>query len=802
MLEVRGLGKEYKDKVALYDVDLLFPDKGLVIIKGESGCGKSTLLNLLTASDMPTYGKILFAGVEITSANCENYRLKYCSNIYQDYMLLEDLTVGENIELAMQVCGQSYTIDDIKNVLQAVGIPEEYMNKKTSKLSGGEKQRVAIARSISKKEAMIFADEPTGNLDSKNGDTVMKILKEISAERLVVVVSHNERQNEMYGDYFVELFDGIVKNHNLQTADNDESKNVVLQKRSGELKPKAVVRLAFWGFEKNRIKTVISIIAFIALCIMSIVSTVAIIGDINLALSKSLDKCDGKGVFIEFENREKGINYGEAKKDFIENIDYDCLDICDFNIENVHYEVDEKEYKNTARVGLIKRAVVYDEKVGVDVKVLYGDFPKNQNDIMLPSYFAEYMARVFKEFKCDDIKKLVGKEMKYNTNGRSEAYYDYFTFRICGIFDEGAYFNDYDELSYADQLYLSTVNLLAESVILSKYAREIMFNNAYIFSSSKSILVDFYFETLLDGINIHPYCFDKYSSYVDMYDELNEGEIYLDINIASEYNIVAGSRVELSTWDVQPKFIDGKLDFEKVKVDSVFMTVKKLIDLPEKNAFVIFSRQDYIDTVLKENYIENTWGFYFNAKNIKNTYSFFNNISANGKKSKLWQHGLNGLAHTENSYAIHSLYSFFINYRSFAILPIMILSYIGMFALGFVSLSYLISSKSKSYNIMRSIGFGKRQIALILAIQIFTVIAVECIFGIAFGALGCFLFGKSFISLVDSGVTLAIANEVVMPIGYISPFLMLTISIFIGGVMVLLKTKGLFSKSIIANKTS
>lgn len=812
MLKVIGLGKEYKNKVALNDINLTFPEKGLVIIKGESGCGKSTLLNLLTASDMPTYGKIIFEGVEITPKNYESYRLNYCSNIYQDYMLIEDLTVGENIELALQACGQDYTADDVKEILQSVGISEEYIAQKASKLSGGEKQRVAIARAISKRNAMIFADEPTGNLDSKNGDTVMEILKEISKERLVVVVSHNERQNAAYGDYFVELFDGVVKFQNLPEIDNWDVKNSELQKKKSKLKPKSVARLAFWGFEKNRIKTVVSIIAVIAMCVLNIVSTVALVGDINLALAKSLEKCKGKNVFAEFSAYEhiyEEIDYGEAKKKFKDKIGYEYSDVLNFEIRPEHYELDEEYSKraNTRR-GYIRKAIIYDSEIGVDVKVLYGDFPKKPNDIMLPSFYAEYMTVAFCDFKCDDIKELVGKEMKYNSGGIRDSFgesVDYYPFNICGIFDEGAYLNDYENLSDVNSRYLEGVNLMAGCVILAPNADKVIFNNAYVFNRrglSSGTLVDFY-PTNIGDAPINPYCYDEYSDYALSYAPLEKGEVYLDVDVASEYGISAGDRVDLSTWEFQRKQGDGGLfDFELVEVDRVAVTVKQLIDLPEKNNFAIFNRHDYVDTLLIKDNSDKTWGFYFNTKNIKDNYAFFNKLSEQGKKTGLIKYGLNGSVFTENSSALHSLYNLFIEYRYFLILPIMVLSLVGIVALGFVSLSYLISSKGKSYNILRSLGFGKSHIASILAVQVFTVIIAECIFGIAFGALSCFLFGKSFVNLVDAGVTLSIANEVVMPMGYQAPLIISLISLVIGGIMTLIKTKALFAKSIIETKTN
>ncbi len=201
MLRAIGISKEYQDKIALNDVTLTFPDSGLVVIKGESGSGKSTLLNLLTALDYPTCGKIEFDGVEINAENSEKFRRKFCGNIYQDYMLVSELTVGENIALGMQASGEEYSESAVKELLKKVGIAESYADKRVSKLSGGEKQRVSIARAIAKKQAMIFADEPTGNLDSRNAVRIMDILKEISGDRLVIVVSHNEKLNSKYAHY-------------------------------------------------------------------------------------------------------------------------------------------------------------------------------------------------------------------------------------------------------------------------------------------------------------------------------------------------------------------------------------------------------------------------------------------------------------------------------------------------------------------------------------------------------------------------------------------------------------------------
>ena len=287
MLKVSEICKEFNDKIALSDIDLTFPDKGLVIIKGESGSGKTTLLNLLTAHDYPTSGTMQFDGVEINRKNSEKYRKAYCSNIYQDYMLIEDMTVGENIELALQAYGARYTSSDVEELLSKVGIPKEYITKQASKLSGGEKQRVSIARAIAKDKAMIFADEPTGNLDSQNGETVMEILKEISKDRLVVVVSHHEEFNVKYADYTVELVDGVVESCDLPQSEEERVAEGVSFKSKSILKFKELIKLSSWGFKKNRAKSVVSIIAFMVFCLLSLTFTVLSFADMNYSYSKT-----------------------------------------------------------------------------------------------------------------------------------------------------------------------------------------------------------------------------------------------------------------------------------------------------------------------------------------------------------------------------------------------------------------------------------------------------------------------------------------------------------------------------------
>ena len=802
MLKVVRLGREFRDKVALSDINLTFPDRGFVVIKGESGSGKSTLLNLLSALDRPTRGTVEFNGEPITSENAENYRMQYCGNVFQDYMLLEDLSVRENIELALQACGQAYTSQDAARLSKQVGMPADYLDKKTAKLSGGEKQRVAIARAVAKKHAMIFADEPTGNLDGRNGETVMDLLKEISRERLVVVVSHNEKYNDRYADYTVELEDGVVKQSDLP-VDPPQSNSVAVFDAKSKLKPKTLARLAFWGFEKNRVKTAVSMVVFVVLAIFCLMSAVAVAGDSNLAYARSLDRCERKNVMI-------GANasfLAAADKDFEyehlyalrERIDYESCEVLAFIVRETRYEIDREEanriYDLYSRCPYIDKAILYRPQSGVDVSIVCGDFPKEPHDIMLPYCYAAYISKVMIDYKTDRVENLIGKEFVFAESPDYELNMNYCAFRICGIFEEGDYFTDYpDGLDENLCMYYWRTNQLASAVMLAPQAREILFHNAYLFHKTGNDFVKFYDTVSVQGRTIAPYAYDRYGDYAQNYAPLASGEVYMDKRLAESIGVRVGDALtDTRLW---------RFDFvakEEFESDFDGMIVKGVFDLADKNDFVIFSAADYFDRIVLDKTPSGFWGYYFNARDIANPYAFFKDIFREGKKLGVFPADLIEYVYTGNVHSAKMLYEFFVGLRYYAFVPIVILTYLGMAAMGVVSFGYLISAKEKSYNVLRALGFGKRSITRLLAVQVFAVILIECALGIALGALCCDLLGKAIVSF-DTSAPLAIATECVMPMGYLAPILMTGAMLLLGGAIVLNKTRALYRKSVVENK--
>ena len=213
MIIIENLVKKYKSKnrricVALNEISLTLPDKGMVFVIGKSGSGKSTLLNMIGGLDGFDSGKIIADDNDLSSFSSRDfykYRASYVGFIFQDYHLIEELTVSENVRLEAEIANAENI--DIDSALKSVDL-DGYGARFPDELSGGQKQRVAIARALIKSPRVVLCDEPTGNLDKATSTQIMDLLKEISRERLVLIVSHNMPDAEKYGDRIIELSDG------------------------------------------------------------------------------------------------------------------------------------------------------------------------------------------------------------------------------------------------------------------------------------------------------------------------------------------------------------------------------------------------------------------------------------------------------------------------------------------------------------------------------------------------------------------------------------------------------------------
>lgn len=229
MLQVKNLSKDYYvgDNTihALQDINLNFPDKGFVSILGQSGSGKTTFLNIIGGLDRYTSGDIVINGKSTKTykdKDWDSYRNHHIGFVFQSYSLIPHQTLLENVMLAPAISGLPLAERREKSIeaLKSVGL-ENRMHQRPNQVSGGQSQRTAIARALVTNPNIILADEPTGALDSETSAQVMKILKDISKEKLVIMVTHNEIIADEYSERIIKLKDGELLSDTAPLSDEE-----------------------------------------------------------------------------------------------------------------------------------------------------------------------------------------------------------------------------------------------------------------------------------------------------------------------------------------------------------------------------------------------------------------------------------------------------------------------------------------------------------------------------------------------------------------------------------------------------
>lgn len=256
MLQLKNITKNYlsgdNEVQALKGIDIEFRENEFVSILGQSGCGKTTLLNIIGGLDRYTSGDLIINGKstkEFKDKDWDTYRNHSVGFVFQSYNLIPHQTVLANVELALTISGVGKAERKKKAIeaLQKVGLGDQ-LNKKPNQMSGGQMQRVAIARALVNDPDILLADEPTGALDSKTSVQVMEILKEISKDRLIIMVTHNPELAKKYSSRIVKLLDGkIIDDSNPYKSSEEDVKKARNKKdKSGKASMKftTAVRLS------------------------------------------------------------------------------------------------------------------------------------------------------------------------------------------------------------------------------------------------------------------------------------------------------------------------------------------------------------------------------------------------------------------------------------------------------------------------------------------------------------------------------------------------------------------------------
>lgn len=477
MLELKNVSKFYYKKgivsSGISKVSLKFDMGEFIAITGESGSGKSTLLNVISGLDTYEEGEMYVNGEETSHYNeedYEEYRKKYIGNIFQSFNLVNSYTVYQNVELVLLINGETRRSVKHKviDILKKVDL-YKYRHTKVSKLSGGMKQRVSIARCLAKDTPIIIADEPTGNLDSKNAKSVLKLLYEISKYKLVIVVTHNFEQISEYATRRITMHDGSVI-EDMKLKDKNEVKEV----NTSKFKKTKVISNLRLGIRNTfnivpKFLLLTFVYAFVLISIVGVYSAFLELESANNAYNSFFNETDAnKRVIVKKKDNSSFTNEEINRLKSISNVEKVITNdyVYDYSMSLIDYE----------NIFLDSNFMKLEEFKG---KLKYGRMPLNENEIIVSgskeNYYIEDMGSelINKEVSInsgsDEIKvKIVGVSVfeKYNwmvTSYVSDKIYNYVENHVEQVYGTTKVFiSDNSQIEYPN---IKTSDILSEGQV-------------------------------------------------------------------------------------------------------------------------------------------------------------------------------------------------------------------------------------------------------------------------------------------------------------------------------------------------
>ena len=384
MLRFKNVSKYYYNKGVIAEgfskINIEFKLGEFVAIIGESGSGKSTLLNVISGLDSYEDGEMYINGEETShyrEVDFEEYRKKYVSNIFQSFNLVNSYTVYQNIELVLLLNGynKSEVKDRVLELINKVNL-NKYKNTKVSKLSGGQKQRVAIARALARDTPIIACDEPTASLDSKAAHEVIKLLKDISKDKLVIVVTHNFSEVEDVATRVVKMHDGKIISD--KTIEEPLIKDELVNHESKSIKPINILRLGLRNTFNILPKFLLVFIVFLFITI-SLLSVYA-----SFKKSEYEDSKMGSNYFFGNISDTRIIIKKKDKTSFTEDEFNNISKLS--NVKNViKYDItldDVATFETTGDNSLYITALLKDIKE-YNINLDYGRMPENDSEVIL-----------------------------------------------------------------------------------------------------------------------------------------------------------------------------------------------------------------------------------------------------------------------------------------------------------------------------------------------------------------------------------------------------------------------------------
>jgi len=441
LIELKDLSKYYHSgdvvTLGLRKINLSFHKGEFVAVVGESGSGKSTLMNVISGTDTYEEGEMLYAGEETSCYTTEEwvrYRKENVSFVFQDYNLIDSYTVLQNVELALydSIPDKKERKKRATELIEKVGL-SSHIRHRCTKLSGGQKQRVAIARALAKDTPILIADEPTGNLDEATGKAIIKLLYELSRDKLLIMVTHTFDDVEDYATRRIRLYDGtVIEDKEVKESDYIENnEKITVTESKGKQKLQRLKNLLNISFNNVMSTPKKSIMVF---------STAFITSGLLLFFLICYNVLVFQNQYSEYR-RDSAIIYTSERIEFDEPVREDLLSIEGVDAVMLHYSLNGiRNYGgNIIKNRREKGGRVLNIKSYNKNYVEYGTLPKNKGEILVGFYYDD-----------DPNLDAIGKEFNFQSYYGVEK-----TFKITGFTTgEGIFMltEDIEELSIEENI--------------------------------------------------------------------------------------------------------------------------------------------------------------------------------------------------------------------------------------------------------------------------------------------------------------------------------------------------------------
>ena len=553
MLRIENVSKYYKygknRKVILDKVNISLGRSGMVAIIGASGSGKSTLLNIIAGSLRSDEGKVIVGDKDIQKLGEKEinyYRNKVVGYIYQDYNLIEYMSVYDNVRIGYSDNNRDYVLALLKQL-------DIYDKRDTlvMKLSGGEKQRVAIARAMINNPRILLCDEPTGALDSQNGIMVMEILKKISENRLVIVVSHDKDLVSRYANEIINISDGVVMQDKKGNTSNDKDDKIIYKR----VRMKKLRKIALRHLFSNKKRTIMTMSA-ISLGIISMMMILCMGNNFNKEMNNLEKEIVGvypiiirNGEYIE-ENtdikKEEGKIYPSNENIYVNKITEEYLDYLNSNIGSdkiiYNYFFNKPIISDKYKVldSSVMRIIPDSKYIEDNYKIIIGNNVRDKYDILLKvDKDGNVNKKIIDALEISlgsEYESIIGRQIKFINN---DIYYKK---------GEGYYYinNDYEEMFNDSEINLTIVGIIQEEEDNNSgsfiYYDKMVQDEVRMANKNSQILIDeMNGDDNVLGIDIDK---EEMVGYLGGSSTPNEIEIYSDnisdkdkiINVLKEYN--------------------------------------------------------------------------------------------------------------------------------------------------------------------------------------------------------------------------------------------------------------------------